>query len=648
MHPSSLPRIPALDGLRGLAVAGVLAFHAGLGWARGGFLGVSLFFTLSGFLICSLLLAEREQHGRVDLRRFWARRARRLLPASLLALLVVLLFGATAAGEGQLRDLQGDVLAALAYVANWRFVLDGATYADLWAGPSPVQHFWSLAIEEQFYVAFPLLVVAARRRALLGGVLVAGIALSLLSLTWIDGDLRAYYGTDARAAELLIGALLAVVLARRPAAAGGRLTTIGGATALALLLWSWSAVGTDDGRLYAGGLALHAVLVAAVIVAARAPGPVASALSLPPLRWLGRISYGAYLYHWPLFLWLTPARTGLDGSTLLALRLAATLVAAEVSYRLLEEPIRAGRRLTPQAARVALSGAAAAVVAGALLVQAPSDEIVVALGAGGPTLVEPPTTTLVTAARATPTTVPPPGPGTGPVPWTEGEPLRVYVAGDSNAYALGVGLSKWSTGKGIQIWTSGWMACHLVRGGEYRFAAEPPKATDPQCDGWVQSRAEELGRIRPHVTIAHIGAFDLLDRRLPGSSTWRHVGQRGYDSLLRREIERFTDLVLEHGSRMIWSTYPGIEAGRVDGARPTTTFPENDPLRVNRLNWLIRQVAATRPGVEILDLRAQYQAWPGGELALEHRPDGLHPTQPKLKELVRWVGPQLVDRARRP
>src|SRR5467141_2308611 len=151
-------RLDALDGLRGLAVAAVLLYHSQFGFARGGYLGVSLFFTLSGFLITSLLLTQAREQHRVQLGRFWARRARRLLPAATLALAGVLLYGATIASGDQLRYLRVDVLATLGYVANWRFYFSGQSYARLFASPSPVLHFWSLAIEEQFYLVFPLLV----------------------------------------------------------------------------------------------------------------------------------------------------------------------------------------------------------------------------------------------------------------------------------------------------------------------------------------------------------------------------------------------------------------------------------------------------------------------------------------------------------
>ena len=634
MQRTTHPRIPALDGLRGLAVAGVLAYHAGFGWARGGFLGVSLFFTLSGFLICSLLVSERAATGRVDLGRFWARRARRLLPAAIAALLVVLAFGAAAAADGQLRELRGDVLAAIAYVANWRFVLDGQSYAELGQAPSPVQHFWSLAIEEQFYVVFPLVVLAARRW--LPWVLGAGVVLSLGSLLLIDDPLRAYYGTDARAAELLVGALLAVWVRR--AGRPGRAAALAGPAAMALLLASWAATSQSDGRLYGGGLLVHAVLVAVVIRSATGGGLLPAALGAGPLRWLGRISYGAYLYHWPLFLWFTPTRTGLEGLPLAIVRIGVSLLLAEVSYRLLEEPIRSGRRLTPQVARLSLATGAVAVAAVAIVVTPPQeqDQLAVALSAASPALVAPSTT--VPVSTTTSTTLP-----VGEVrPWLPGERLQVYVAGDSNAFGIGFMLAKWAEGRGIDIWTSGWFACHLVRGGEYRYAGET-KATDERCNRWIETRSEELAEIRPHLTLVIYGSFDVLDRRLPGSDSWRHVGQPAYDRMLRREMERLTDMARAAGSRVMWSTYPAVRTGTVDGVPPERRYAENDPERVNRLNRLIRSVAASRPGTSILELRHHLQSWPGGELDPERRPDGVHPSWAQLGELVQWIGPQLVD-----
>ena len=150
-----LTHLPALDGIRGLAVLAVFAFHAGFGWAPGGFLGVSVFFTLSGYLITRLLLDDGWTHDHIDLLRFWARRVRRLLPAALVTIAFVMVLSATVL-RVQPGVVRGDALAALAYVANWRFLFTGQSYTALFAAPSPLLHFWSLAIEEQFYLVYPL------------------------------------------------------------------------------------------------------------------------------------------------------------------------------------------------------------------------------------------------------------------------------------------------------------------------------------------------------------------------------------------------------------------------------------------------------------------------------------------------------------
>ncbi|MCX7620230.1 MAG: acyltransferase, partial [Acidimicrobiales bacterium] len=188
---ANLPHFPGLDGLRGLAVLVVLLFHSGFSWAKGGFLGVSSFFTLSGFLITALLLAERRATGAIDLKAFWIRRFRRLMPAALTCLTVVAVFGLFGADGTQKRNLAGDALSAMGYVANWRFVFSGQSYADLFAAPSPVLHFWSLAIEEQFYLLYPLLAYGVFR--LVGfsrryfGAVVLVLILASVSASFVGG-----------------------------------------------------------------------------------------------------------------------------------------------------------------------------------------------------------------------------------------------------------------------------------------------------------------------------------------------------------------------------------------------------------------------------------------------------------------------------
>lgn len=374
---------PSLDGVRAVAVLAVLGYHAQLPHADGGFLGVSLFFTLSGYLITAILLAEHERTGGVDLGRFWVRRIRRLVPAALLGVAIALVFGATIATRSQLDGLPAEALAGSLYVANWLFITTDQSYAELFSSPSPLQHYWSLAIEEQFYVVLPLLVtgiLAFRRSVRL--LLVAFVAVAAVSTAWMwSADAggasldRLYYGTDTRAAELAIGAALAAALhlvglewlrARiRPLAVIGPL-------AFGALLWAWSSQSLSSSTLFRGGFALHAIGSALVIAALLAEaGPMHRVLGAAPLAFIGRISYGIYLFHWPIFLWLTEDRTGLEQWPLFGLRLLVSVGVAFLSYRMLEQPIRNGARLgVPTVVRgLAVPGVALALFAGALVVE---------------------------------------------------------------------------------------------------------------------------------------------------------------------------------------------------------------------------------------------------------------------------------------
>src|SRR6516162_2448987 len=324
--PGGLDRIPALDGVRGIAVVAVLFFHAGFSWAKGGWLGVSVFFTLSGFLITSLLLRDWERHGRILFGTFYSRRARRLLPAALVTLAAVSLLAPALASTNQLRHLRADVLGSVGYVANWRFLFSHTSYADLFSAPSPVQHFWSLAIEEQFYLVYPLVAYLALRlggRRLLGAVLVTGTIGSVVWSLHLHAALdRVYYGTDTRAAELLVGGLLALswfglVPARERLVAAGRQhgqwcqwghAMVGFAGLIGTLVLCDTMAETSSWVTH-GLLPLQALLSAAMIAAAARTGPVARTLSWRPLAAIGLVSYGLYLYHWPVYLALSPQRT---------------------------------------------------------------------------------------------------------------------------------------------------------------------------------------------------------------------------------------------------------------------------------------------------------------------------------------------------
>lgn len=424
-----LPQHPGLDGLRGAALAGMLFFHGGFAWAKGGYLSVSTFFTLSGFLISGLLVHERAARGAIDLGRFWSRRFRRIVPALLAALLGTALYAALLSDSDQLGRVRADALAALGYVANWRFILSGQNYEDLFAAPSPVLHFWSLAVEEQFYLFFPLVVAGVlaltpgRRRGLvmvLGGLIAGSVA---LSLRFNHDHTRVYYGTDTRIAEILLGALLAIWVAgpgadlavrRRPTLAVGGLVAGGAA------LFAWSAVAQTNHWLYVGGFTAYGLLSTLLVAAAVAPGPMRSVLRFAPLRWLGLGSYGVYLYHWPIFLWLSPERTGLSLIPLFAVRLAVTIPVAFASYHLLEQPIRRGA--LPGWRALAATLMAATVTAFALVVAtvtpaAPSRLVAEPTTPGQGTTR--PSTLLLGGLERTATAA---------------DPLRVLVVGDSVSY----------------------------------------------------------------------------------------------------------------------------------------------------------------------------------------------------------------------
>ena len=312
-HQPRLPYLPALDGLRAAAVVAVLLYHAGVGWLPGGYLGVDTFFVLSGFLITALLLAEWQGNGGIALAAFWARRARRLLPALLLVLLAVGAYAAFLAPAHELSSLRGDSLATLFYGANWRFVASAQGYFDQFVTPSPLRHAWSLAIEEQFYLVWPLVVLGwlrlrRGRTAGLGGFCVAlalgSAALMALLAQGAADTSRAYYGTDTRAQAVLVGAALAVAWHRRPdAVAGrpGRLVLALAGVGVLVTAWLWTSVPDTDRWMYRGGFLLAAVATAAVLAAVARPDPgrAARVLTLAPLRWIGAISYGLYLWHWP-------------------------------------------------------------------------------------------------------------------------------------------------------------------------------------------------------------------------------------------------------------------------------------------------------------------------------------------------------------
>ena len=348
--------LPAVDGLRAIAIAAVFIYHAHTAWLPGGYLGVDLFFAISGFLITRALLQEHDERGAVDLKQFWLRRARRLLPAAFLFVFVIIA-AALIFFPGDLRALRGVALAALAYGTNWYLIFSQQSYFDTIGRPQLFQHLWSLAVEEQFYLVWPpALILALRvmsRRAALGGTILLGVASVVLMAVLYRGGAdasRLYYGTDTHAVGLLLGAALAFVeptwraYEQRLSVRSWRALAPEVAGVVALGVFAFLCVWLAEGRafLYEGGFLLTALASLALIVPAAGRGWFAVVMGSGPFRWIGVRSYSIYLWH--------PAMLGLVGAAHLELPRAvvvgfaalATILVADISFRYVEQPIRSG------------------------------------------------------------------------------------------------------------------------------------------------------------------------------------------------------------------------------------------------------------------------------------------------------------------
>jgi peptidoglycan/LPS O-acetylase OafA/YrhL len=362
-HLVRMRYMPGLDGLRAFAVTGVLLYHADLDWIPGGFLGVDVFFVISGYLITSLLLAEFRNQGRIGLGQFYLRRARRLLPALFLVLGVVGLFAVVFLPD-EVTKLRGDVVAALVYGTNWWQIFRNVSYFEAAGRPPLLQHLWSLAVEEQFYLVWPLMLTGmfklwhGRRRPMLLATLAIivisfglMVGLSIARGYPIDHDpSRVYYGTDTRAFTMLIGAVLAMVwspwrLSDRATRGARIVLNVIGLGALLGLTWMFLNVSEFSNNLYRGGFLLCSVLSALVIAVTVHPAADLGryVLGLKPIRWIGERSYGIYLWHWPVFMVTRPTLDiSMTGTPNLILRLAVTVALAELSFRYVEQPIRQG------------------------------------------------------------------------------------------------------------------------------------------------------------------------------------------------------------------------------------------------------------------------------------------------------------------
>ncbi|MFB9322949.1 acyltransferase family protein [Cryptosporangium minutisporangium] len=632
---------PGLDGIRALAVTAVLAYHLGAGWLPGGFLGVDVFFVLSGFLITTLLVTRAGPGGRVDLEDFLARRARRLLPAALLMVAVVAVVAAFTLPTHRLGAFRLDALWTVLQGANWRFVASGQSYVDEFAPPSPLRHAWSLAVEEQFYLAWPLIVALALRlrRGRFWLVLLAGV-LALASAAWMrhlyaaPDPSRSYYGTDTRAHALLTGAVLALLLLgpgrERWARWLGRLAV----PALLGLLVAAALVG-DDWHGYYRGVGFVVALVAAGLVGAVAvapDGPVGRLFALGPLPWIGRLSYALYLWHWPVYWWLDEVAVTTSGTPLdvpvvaVGAKLALTSALALASYRLVEKPLQgrwARRRRAPLTARALLPAPVA---------------VVAVLGVVG-----------VATLRATPPLVAEPAtPGSEPrvlAAAPSPRAVRLATAGDSVAKSLAPGLHRLATTRGWGYVDSAVSSCSVAA----LLMVESdgaPYAAGRRCPDVVPAMQRALvSDFDPTLILVHSRWETHPVRRADGAVV--EPGTAAHVAHVRRQLTiALRRLTAGRAHVVLIEPIPLAESlcRRLGHSSATCRTQTRDP-QAARYNALRRSTAAAFPGrvtvIGVTDLLC-----PGGECADEvgsrrPRPDGLHFSP----EGAAWLAPQILRRA---
>jgi peptidoglycan/LPS O-acetylase OafA/YrhL len=669
-----LAYLPALDGVRAFAVIAVMMFHGGLSFMNGGFMGVDVFFVLSGFLITSLLVGEWRESLTIRLGAFWARRARRLLPALLLMLLFVAFFAAVIVPKGTYGSLRLDALSTLLYVSNWHFILVDTNYFNETAAASPLLHTWSLAVEEQFYLVWPLVVLGLLHltrnlRALFWLCVAAAVASALWMWHLYDPTSvnRVYLGTDTRSQCLFIGCALAVGLVLltqhehaegrlrlgelwRPAGAAGRtLCSTAGIVGAAAAIVIWVSTNENDAFPYRGGFFLIGLATAGVILSAvGAPRSlVPRFLSLPPIRYVGQISYGLYIWHWPLFIWLDHARTGLSGYPLFFVRVLVTFAVSVASFHLVERPIRHGTFIRQWKAWVAVPAGVVVVVAALMAATTGTSALastaqpgqVGATGGGG-------TSTTTTTTR----------PGSAP----GAPPVRVLLFGDSVALTLGYGLAVPSVQQKYDyvLSSKAILGCGVVNGPEVQLLGATD-GTAPACNGsplvpgtpldkqpWPDQWTTALNVVQPNVGVLLAGRWEVVNREYEGQ--WTNILHPQFAAYVKSQLEEASQLVTASGARMVFLTAPCTDEGEQPDGAP---WPEDNPARLAEYNKLVRQVAAEHPQTDsVVNLYAA--VCPGGKFTQTihgvavRQSDGVHFTYVAGEVLAPDIMPEIVAAGR--
>ncbi|MEM7139886.1 MAG: acyltransferase [Actinomycetota bacterium] len=656
---------PALDGLRAIALLGVIGYHAGIPELRGGFLGVSTFFTLSGFLITTLLLQERRTTGSIALGSFWERRVRRLLPAAMVTIALTAVLVAIVGDASQLDRLRADAFGSLFHFSNWRFIAEGDSYGALFQSPSFFRHFWSLAVEEQYYLVVPALLAIALRasgganRRFGVGITVVGLGLlawpAILIATGSSTD-RVYFGTDGRLGELALGALLAVWWQHRTTADASPVAirtldvaTVGAIVAMAAM---WSTAQPTDLWLYRGGLALHAALTLVVLVAAMTPGSlVRRVLSIRPLVRLGVISYGGYLLHWPVLLVLQQ-ETALEPVSRFAMGLAITLPLALAMHRFVEAPIRRARVSPKQLALVVPATALTAVVILAVAALNPPDEDPIDFAAAQRSL------DALTAPAAEPvettTTVEDTSEVVADVAGAVEEARAdltptIAMFGDSTALMTGQGVALWARDNPDELTMirgNARLGCGLIAEGT-RILEGREFAVQENCvdwlGGWTAALDESVdagSSARLDVAIIQLGAWEIVDHRTRGDDGFRSLLDDERAEVQRAILRDAVETLHGYADTVALIAHPDVGEGRLAGLPAGAEYPEYDPARAQRWRTIVHDVAAERADTAVIDMAAWIDA---RDDDLWLRPDGVHFSLDSTVAVAEWLVPEILD-----
>ncbi|MEQ8840048.1 MAG: acyltransferase family protein [Acidimicrobiales bacterium] len=671
--------IPTFDGMRGFWVLmGPLLYHArpqsipgGPEIVPGGILSLDLFFVLSSYLIVSIALREWDGTGQIDLVAYGGRRVRRLFPALFLALGFLSIYLAIVDDPEIIDRWTGAIVSALTYSANWHEIAADVSYFEQFGSPSPLKHVWSFAIEEQFYLFAPLFLIAGLRwggrrgREILLGLSVVGALASAwwMSRVHVEGEdpSRAYYGTDTRAQALFVGIAiaLAVHLYGSPRTKWGtRIAALTAYPATAWHLWAVLNISERDAWLFEDGGFLLVAVVAGVSMfglSQDAPwSPLHRLFASSPFRYSGKISYGLYLYHWPIYLLLTPERAGtlfgtdrVSGWPLLGVHLTITVIVSALSFHFIEQPFVKRkwpfslRPLSPATGWFA-GAVAVVVILGGLLVahtRRPPlevERVVFVETADG-----------LGAAPATSDLD-----GDAPDPGEAGEDaLRILTVGDSVMDQIGVALSDWSIENpdaGIVVFNEAHIGCGTVREGQKRVPEGLEGPVGDICSDWadpvdpavvteydIVSWPTILDVFRPDVVVTHVSPWDVTDRLVPGlnADDWTHIGEPVFDAYARSEYGEAIELL----------TSTGAELFVLEGAPLNREItPQNDPARIEALNALVSSLAAeTDDAVTMVDYPG-FVGPVGSDQERSRRDDGVHLSDPGLDELIPWLLAQIT------